>query len=715
MRKPDDRIVPQISRRLLIKSAVAVGVSAAFTKFASGESAPEWARAVPVYLEKLRRADGGYGWEDQDHSHLTPSFAAVGCYHILKLTPPSSEKLGEFVRMHHPSELKKLEQEHRVFEYQQIQALTWLGQDASEFREKVRSWIRPTSYLKQYEQHGYPVFQSEVCAFSARSPLGLPLDDLAPHFIEYLDSRRRSDGSFNNTPASDGSGGHVMNTLWGLQALHELGRSQEKREQLIEWLRKCQLPAGGFTWQPSPDFARDACVDYTSAAVRALKLLGAGPTDRDGCIAYLHSLTNDDGGFGDRPGWNSNPMATYRALDALDALEALSTRLIDRKRTITAIQPLPEDLKVFTIQLEAHGRGSPSEAVDLARGLRIHLWGAKNAKPEWIARAQAIADEQRVPVTFFVSNEEYGTWVNVAGLGTYSHTSDIIAPPGVDIGASLADQGVVTWPDFRSRRLTPLVNAGGRLIWQFGENEELVRLFLDDSIDRGGYAAISTFHFGNPDFTNSEPFLHRWRGQIPYVALHDAHGEEPWWFADQTTGFRTVFLANEPTWKGWLNALKQNWVASIRHDAFSGNVTWIHSGSRPILDFVRARELEWRWWNNPHIQRPLISIVLIKPNDNFEIARPETGVTLRVRCAWENTPQGLPKKPIVELHSLALDDSIQSPKLVTRKRPNGAGFADYYHELHLPTVTPGIHKVTARVRTVDSGEETVRSIEFVAT
>ena len=86
----------------------------------------------------------------------------------------------------------------------------------------------------------------------------------------------------------------------------------------------------------------------------------------------------------------------------------------------------------------------------MARALRIHLWGAKNGTPEWLARAQAIADQQQVPVKFFVANEEYGTWVRVPGLGTYSHTSDIIAPPNCEFGPALARQGVVSWDEFRA-------------------------------------------------------------------------------------------------------------------------------------------------------------------------------------------------------------------------------------------------------------------------
>src|SRR5207237_6783708 len=124
-------------------------------------------------------------------------------------------------------------------------------------------------------------------------------------------------------------------------------------------------------------------------------------------------------------------------------------------------------------------------------------------------------------------------------------------PAGSNFGPSVADKGTLSWEEYRRQRLDPLQKANGHLVWQFGENEELVRLYLDDSLARGGYAAISTFHFGNPDFTNSEPFLYRWRGRIPFVALQDAHGPEPWWFSDMTTGFRKLFLATEPTWDGW--------------------------------------------------------------------------------------------------------------------------------------------------------------------
>jgi len=262
-------------------------------------------------------------------------------------------------------------------------------------------------------------------------------------------------------------------------------------------LKACQLPGGGFTWQPEPEFAGTDDVAYMWAAVHALDLLGARPEKPEACVEYVLSLENADGGFGDRPGWRSNPVATYYALDTLLLMGALG-RSAELKRPAVRTGSLPSNLKVCTVQIEAHGQGSPSEAVDLAGSLGIHLWGAKNAAPKWIAAAQAIATRRKVPVQFFVANEEHGTWVHVPGLGTYSHTSDIIAPRGAAIGNLLTTAGAVSWLQYREQRPAPLLKGGGRLIWQFGENEELVRLFLDDSVARRGYAAISTITSATP-------------------------------------------------------------------------------------------------------------------------------------------------------------------------------------------------------------------------
>lgn len=666
--------------------------------------------ALTVYLESLLQPEGGYAWHVEGRSHLTPTFAVAGCYRLLQEMPPERKRLADFIRSHHPSQIKKLEQEHREFEFQQIQSLAWLGEDTSSFRETAGAWTKPLVYLKQYERHGWPIFAHEMAVIMCYELVGLPAATLEKEYLPYLRSRRRPDGSFNNAPSDDGDEGHVINTLWGLQALRVFGRLAERKTETIAWLQACQLANGAFTWQPKPHFGGVGDAGYTWAALRGLALLGAQPINTGGCVEFLLSLRNADGGFGDRPGWLSNPVASFYALDALETLGQIGRIRSTPNARGTASRQIIElsgNLKAFSIQLEAHGQGSPADAVHLAKSLRIHLWGAKNASRDWLLTAQSIADHQGTPVTFFHANEEYGTWVDHPGFGTYSHTSDVIAPPNADFGPSLAANEPVTWPEFRERRLPPLHEAGGRLVWQFGENEALARLLLDDSIERGGYCAISTFHFGNPDFTNSEPFLLRFRGQIPFVALQDAHGNEPWWFSDMTEGFRTVFIGKEPTWSDWLQALKHNWVAAVRHDAVSGHKTWIHSGSPEVSQFLLRQEREWRWWDNPGIQRPLVSVVLVRPEDKFEVARPERGVNLRVRCAWTNTTQGRPRQPLVELVSLTLEGKALAPKLVTLTAAGSGSPLDHYHTVGLPDSLSGEYTVGATVRSVATGKTSV--------
>ncbi|WP_197453811.1 prenyltransferase/squalene oxidase repeat-containing protein [Caulifigura coniformis] len=663
-------------------------------------------KSVATYLETLVRPDGGFAWDDQPTSHLSPTYAALGCYQILGVAPPEPKKHADFVRRNHPASWKKLEQEHREFDQMQIQSLLWLSEDVSEFRERVASWKKPVGYLKQYEKHGYPVFRHQLTAFTCRKLLGLPMDEIDPEFIEYLDSRRRPNGSFGNTPASDGSDGNILNTFWGLQALDILGRLGENRTAAVAWVLSC----GFGLHQPDAKFAQQRDLAYTWAAIRCLELLKEDVSEIGTVARMIRLRQNDDGGFSDRPGWFSNAVATYYALDSLRAFQKFEP--LPRSRPVPQTEALPADLKVFTIQIEAHGQGSPTEAVELARSLKIHLWGAKNAKAPWLKKAQETANREKVPVTFFVANEEYGTWVDFPGMGTYSHTSDIIAPAGADIGPSLANAGVVTWDEYREKRLKPLEEAGGRVLWQFGENEELVRLLLDDSIERGGFAAISTFHFGNPDFTNSEPFLKRYRGQLPFVGLQDAHGTEPWWFSDMTTGFRTLFLAREPTWEGWLESMKNQWVVAVRKDAVTNGALRMHGGSDAAVEFVKAREADWRWWENPEISRPLISLVAIRPEDVDEVGRPEHGIALRIRCAWVNTTQGQPKTPLVDFEALTVDGQPVMPEKIELRKGRGPGLSDVYYRWVDEAMPSGVRtaQVVGRVR--ETGDKVTRSLRF---
>ena len=137
----------------------------------------------------------------------------------------------------------------------------------------------------------------------------------------------------------------------------------------------------------------------------------------------------------------------------------------------------------------------------------------------------------------------------------------------------------------------------------------------------------------------------------------------------------------------------------------------MHSGSKAVLEHVRRREADWRWWDGGRAARPMVSLVALTPADQLEAARPERGVLLRVRCAWHNTPHGLLTKPISEFVKLVVDGRETKPVLLEKKRPNGV-FDEHAHHLALPDLAAGTHSATAVVRVLETKAEISQTVEF---
>jgi hypothetical protein len=138
----------------------------------------------------------------------------------------------------------------------------------------------------------------------------------------------------------------------------------------------------------------------------------------------------------------------------------------------------------------------------------------------------------------------------------------------------------------------------------------------------------------------------------------------------------------------------------------------MHGGSREAVERVQQHAADWQWWDNATIQRPLVSIVAVKGGDEFEAGRPDRGIAVRIRCAWENTTQGQPKRPIAELVKLVMDGRPADPVLVARRRPRGEGLEDHYYVVHLPDPMPGRHTAEATVRRIDDRQESTVQMEF---
>lgn len=660
--------------------------------------------------EKLAKPDGGFGWEDQPDGHLTPTYAAIGALYHLNGLPKTRDSLIAYIRSHHPQHGANKEagpsgSELRNLTHEQIQAILWLGGDISDFKEEVSLWKSQAGNRANYEKHGNPVLQQEMMTPVCKKLLGVNSENDNPELFAYLDLRRRGNGSFNNAPAVQGGDGNILNTYWSLYALYITGKKDNFQKKTINWLQSCQLKSGGFTHQPNPQIGANDEVAYTWAGIKALSLFSAKPKDVKSSLNYLISLRNADGGFGNRPGLPSTPMSTFYVIDALKTLNALD----EMDKAIVSIKPQYQTkenfagMKVFTVQFQASGNGSLIEAVMLADSLKIDLWGAKNANQQWIDAAQKLANEKKVAVKFFHSDEPYGKDIIVPGMGTFGHILDNYAPAGKPVHFSDSS----TWQDLKKGSLQTLLDDDGGLILQIANNEPMARILLDESVKKGGYSAVSTIHFGQ-NFSFFLPYLHQYRHQLPFVALQDAHGIESWWWAKELVSYRTLFIANEPTFKEMQKALKNNLVVAIRHDSISGFKTRMMGGTTQARQFISSQENSWKWWKKGSHDRnhPWAAITVVKPSDSLETSRPQKGINIRIRTWWAGTRQML-KEPIVELEALKVDNILVKPKYIKKEGKQGET-VDAYYIYAVENVLEGQHIIEATLR--NKTDDTVRKM-----
>src|SRR4051794_16154185 len=74
-----------------------------------------------------REEGGGYGWESESEAHVTPTFSVIGCHRVLGADVPNREKLVPFLHNYPVRETRRTERPLWTFDYQQVQALQWLG------------------------------------------------------------------------------------------------------------------------------------------------------------------------------------------------------------------------------------------------------------------------------------------------------------------------------------------------------------------------------------------------------------------------------------------------------------------------------------------------------------------------------------------------------------------------------------------------------------
>lgn len=664
---------------------------------------------VLTYISNLKKSNGGYGWKGQPDGHITPTFAAVGTLMNLNSLPQNKSPLIDWVRTHHPQTGLNKEagpsfSQMRNIVYEQMQTIAWLGDDLNDFKEEVSNWKPQRQSQANYEDTKFGNLWQETFTPISFALLGLPADRIQKEFSGYLDSLRRPNGSYNNAPAGFGGDGNVLITYNVILSLKALGIDIPAKKQLIKWLQECQDSSGGFKYQPNPELAKKPDIIYTWAAIRTLQELGAKPVDVTKSVEYILACQDVNGGFGNKPGLIATPMSTYYAIDALKSLDAL--KALDRKFPGDGIVRVGYGLqgkKIYTVQFQSVGAGSPKEAVSLAKEFKINLWGAKNSPDGWIKEAQRVADENKVPVHFFITDEPYNKNVVIPGMGKFGHILDYYAK--ADAPMNLPAEA--TWPELRGDHFKALLQNKGGLILQVSNNEPVARILLDESIDNGGYTALATHHF-DQNFAFWLPYLFDYSNRLPMVCLQDGHGTESWWWADELQKERTLFLAKDPSYESMADAVLANNVVSVKHDTITNNKTRMMGGGFS-RDFFKSKENEWKWWdaNGEIHDQPWGIITAVFPSDKFEEAAPEKGVNIRIR-PWYKTKNQTLLQPWTELIKLTVNGKPVESELVEKKNPRGQ-LQDVYYLFQVPVVKKGNNEVVATFRKLSDGK--IKSIK----
>ncbi len=122
----------------------------------------------------------------------------------------------------------------------------------------------------------------------------------ADAWLKQIAKLRRADGTYGDGMAR-ATGGAVVAVL-------RLGGTVEKRDNVIQALKKGQRPDGGFGKEEMPTSDLETCY----RVLRAFVTLKERP-DAERCMAFIGKCRNPDGGYGVAPGQASSVGATYFA------------------------------------------------------------------------------------------------------------------------------------------------------------------------------------------------------------------------------------------------------------------------------------------------------------------------------------------------------------------------------------------------------------------
>ena len=571
------------------------------------------------YLLAHQKPNGAFGPAGHEHTDLAWNYPAVHALVLLREPLPRAEDCFRNGR----GAVYKLQGSHdpnRAWDiYQRASLAAVLGRPGEAELELGGPW---TLEFQDRKDHYY--FKIPDAKLKARLAPFCDIPTLS-YFVEalaaagaavanpetargFLGARQVASGAFVDAYSPNGppdeAEAHLVATAQAVFTFRALGFEVPKREACAAWIRSCQDASGGFRWSPrDPSPSNRPDVWYTWAAVRALELLGSGPADRAACVRWLNALQNPDGGFGDRPGWNSRLYSTYYAVHALHVLTGDARGAIVPKRARAKVRVVPEGrYRIYQAHLK-----SPPGGADMVRAVRrmgLDLIAIKDSRPGIPSReARAAARAEGLALEVLSCPEQYAYRLRWLGGQPAHHVANYFVPldPSPEERARLeaadrAGREGLPWREFRRRVIAPIVTLGSLFYPEVDYEMTNAYMVYDDGLEgpEGYNGVIGGLGWPVWDWIRFFPYRERWVGKHPILVDGDAHGDLAKW-GERLERQRMLYLARGPELEHFLEACRAGrTVCVIRGGEDRSELAFY--GDPAVVAYVQARRAEWQWW-----------------------------------------------------------------------------------------------------------------------
>lgn len=427
--------------------------------------------------------------------------------------------------------------------------------------------------------------------------------------IDYILRRQAIGGGFSDVRNADGAprdeDAHIAHTYHAVESLRLLGAEIPNRDKCIAFVHACQDADGSFRFNPAKkQLGNQPDIYYTFAALQTLARLKARPEKVSQCIAWINSLQNADGGFGDKPRWRSRLYSTYYAVQSLGILTGDPRDGVEEKKlAIASYESIPDGKfgiyqSVFKIPLVA-----PNDLAGLAKR-KLNLLALKSTK--WTDAEpllSAIAAE-KLPLDVVLCPEMYPHRLRRSGDISLNHVGNFTLDPRWTTeekarweAADAIGRNDPLWKDYAARVIRPLRELGSLCYPEQDFEMEFAYSAYDEGVsNKDSYNAIlAGFNWPPHDFVRVFPWRERYTDKLTAIADCDAHGDLVKW-SPQLDYTRHLYIASGPRYADFQEAAAAGRIvcAIVKPEGVKSGVSLY--GPPAAVEYARKHMAEWKWW-----------------------------------------------------------------------------------------------------------------------